>query len=165
MLSAAVMHQRANGVSITDLETRWSVSGLAGIEENWRDTMLWLVSGINNLFEIRAFYHHLRDHCEADVDQIKDVKRYMRDIRYQGYELLERIKHCSPLGGILRGLQTLYADRDGQTAGIGTVRRLESAGIESMRQVASMSVSDLVQIGVQRRYALQIRRYVERRLR
>lgn len=81
------------------------------------------------------------------------------------YELLERIKHCSPLGGLLRGLQTLYADRDGQTAGIGTIRRLESAGIESMRQVASMSVSDLVQIGVQRRYALQIRRYVERRLR
>ncbi len=165
MLSAAVMHLRASGVSITDLESRWSVSGLAGVEEAWRDTTLWLVSGINNLFEIRAFYHHLWEHCEADVDQIKNVKRYLRDIRYQGYELLERIKHCSPLGGLLRGLQTLYADRDGQTAGIGTIRRLESAGIESMRQVASMSVSDLVQIGVQRRYALQIRRYVERRLR
>jgi helicase len=165
MLSAAVMHQRANGVSITDLESRWSISGLAGIEENWRDTMLWLISGLNNLFEIRAFYHHLRENCEADVDQIKDVKRYLRDIRYQGYELMERIKHCSPLGGLLRGLQALYADRDGQTAGIGTIRKLESAGIESIRQVASLSVGDLVQIGVQRRFALQIRRYVERKLR
>ena len=66
-LSAAVMHQRANGVSITDLESRWSISGLAGIEESWRDTMLWLISG---------------------VEQIKDVKRYLRDIRYQGYELM-----------------------------------------------------------------------------
>jgi len=165
MLSAAVMHQRANGIPITDLESRWSISGLSGIEENWRDIMLWLISGLNNLFEIRAFYHHLREHCEADIDQIKDVKRYLRDIRYQGYELMERIKHCSPLGGLLRGLQTLYADRDGQTAGIGTIRKLESAGIESMRQVASLSVGDLLQIGVQRRYALQIRRYVERRLR
>ncbi len=127
--------------------------------------MLWLISGLNNLFEIRALYHHLREHCEADVDQIKDVKRYLRGIRYQGYELMERIRHCSPLGGFLRGLQTMYADRDGQTAGIGTIRKLESAGIESMRQVASLSVGDLVQIGVQRRYALQIRRYVERRLR
>lgn len=165
MLSAAVMHQRANGVSITDLEARWSVSGLEGIEESWRDTMLWMIAGLNNLFEIRAFYHHLRENCGADVEQIKDVKRYLRNIRYQGYELLERIKYCSPLGGLLRGLHTLYADRDGHTAGIGTIRRLESAGIESMRQVASMSVSDLVQIGVQRRYAFQIRRYVERRLR
>ena len=65
----------------------------------------------------------------------------------------------------MRGLQTLYADRDGQTAGIGTIRNLESAGIESMRQVAFLCVGDVVQIGVQRRYALQIRRYVERRLR
>ena len=143
-LSAAMMHQRANGVSITDLESRWSISGLAGIEESWRDTMLWLISG---------------------VEQIKDVKRYLRDIRYQGYELMGRIKHCSPLGSLLRGLQTLYADRDGQTAGIGTIRNLESAGIESMRQVAFLCVGDVVQIGVQRRYALQIRRYGERRLR
>ena len=165
MLSAVVMHERANGSSIAALETRWSVTGLAGIEESWRDTMLWLVSGLNSLVEIRAFYHHLREHCEADAEQIKNIKRLLRDIRYQGYELLERVKHCSPLGGLLRGLQTLYAGRDGQIAGIGTIRKLESAGIENMRQVASMSVSDLVQIGVQRRYALQIRRYVERRLR
>jgi len=165
MLSAIVMHERANGSSSAELEVRWSVSGLAGLEENWRDNALWLISGLNAVFEIRAFYHHLREHSDADVDQIKQIKRTLRDMRYQGYELMERVKHCSPLGGLLRGLQNLYAGHDGQTAGIGTIRKLESAGIESMRQVASMSVGDMVQVGVQRRYASQIRRYVERRLR
>jgi helicase len=165
MLSAIVMYERANGTSIADLETRWSVMGLSGIEENWRDTTLWLVSGLNSLLEIRAFYHHLQEHCDVGAEEIKGVKRVLRRIRHQGYDLLERVKYCSPLGGLLLGLRVVYSDREEQTVGIGTIRRLESAGIESVRQVASMSVSDLVKIGVQRRYALQIRRYIERRLR
>lgn len=165
MLSAIVLYERASGISVRDVETRWSISGLEGLEESWRDSTLWLLSGLAAMFEIRAFYHHLREACESGTDDIGQFKRKLRRIRHHAYELLETVKHCSPLGGMLRGLRSLYAGQEGQTAGVGTIRKLEDAGVASLREVAQLSLADLKRVGIQSRYASQIRRYIERRMR
>jgi helicase len=165
MLSAIVLYERANGISVRDVEARWLISGLEGLEESWRDSTLWLLSGLAAIFEIRAFYHHLRETCESNAEDIGNFKRELRRIRHHAYELLETVKHCSPLGGMLRSLRSLYAAKQGQTVGVASIRKLEDAGVESLREIAQLSLTDLKQLGIQSRYASQIRRYIDRRLR
>jgi hypothetical protein len=49
----------------TSSDAGWGLSGLDRIEESWRDTVLWLLSGHTALFEVRGFYRHLRKTCSA----------------------------------------------------------------------------------------------------
>jgi hypothetical protein len=64
MLAAVVLDERSRGESLNS-DAGWGLSGLDGIEEPWRDTVLWLLSGHTALFEVRGFYHHLRETCSA----------------------------------------------------------------------------------------------------
>jgi hypothetical protein len=164
MLSAIVLDERSRGMSSADIERRWSVTGLEGTEESWRDTALWLLSGHAAVFEVRAFYHHLREHQAATPEQIREVKRALGRIRLQAYDLLERLKYCSPLGPLMRGVRdTLRANKEA-SLGVGTIRKLESAGVQTIQQVAQMDVKAMVAVGVQRRFAKQIYAHVRRRL-
>ena len=129
-------------------------------------TALWLLAGHTNLLEVRAFYHHLREHCGATDEQVKATKQTLGRIRNQAYELLERIKYCSPLGPMLCGLRTSPGiAAKGPSVGVSTIRKLEAAGVTSMSQLREMTVDALVEAGVQKRYAKQIRAYVNRRMR
>jgi hypothetical protein len=165
MLAALVLDERSRGVSISDIESRWSISGLEGIEEAWRDTALWLLAGHTSVFEVRAFYHHLREHCSATPDQVRDTKRALGRVRGQAYDLLERLKYCSPLGPLMRGVRDVLRASKEPTLGVGTIRKLESAGVTTMQQVVQMDIGELVAAGVQKRFAKQIRTYIRRRLR
>jgi hypothetical protein len=49
--------------------------------------------------------------------------------------------------------------------GAGTIATLEAAGIKTMHQVAAFEIEELVKLGVQTRFAQQIRAYVRRRQR
>ena len=49
--------------------------------------------------------------------------------------------------------------------GTGTIATLEAAGIKTMRQVATLDIEELVALGIQKRFAQQIRAYVRRRQR
>ena len=53
----------------------------------------------------------------------------------------------------------------GPTAGVSTIRKLEAAGVTSMSQLREMTVDAMVAAGVQKRFAKQIRAYVNRRMR
>jgi hypothetical protein len=164
MLSAAVLDERTRGVSLGDIERRWDLSGLDGTEESWRDTALWLLAGHTALFEVRGFYHHLRENCSATSEQVRATKRALSVMRGQAYDLLERLKFCSPLGPLMRGVRVSLRARNEPLLGVGTIRMLESAGVASLRQVAAMDVDALVAVGIQKRFAKQIRDYVRRRL-
>ena len=165
MLAAIVLDERSRGVQSADIERRWGITGLEGTEEAWRDSALWMLAGHTMLFEVRAFYHHLREHCAAPPEQVRDVKRALGRMRGQAYDLLERLKYCSPLGPLMRGVRdTLRASKE-PTLGVGTIRKLETAGVMTMQQVAQMDVDAMVAAGVQRRFAKQIRGYIRRRLR
>src|SRR5262249_54253901 len=63
---AIILKERGEGVSSIDLERRWSVANLSGVEEQWRDYQLWLISGCRALFETPCFYYCLRESCEAN---------------------------------------------------------------------------------------------------
>jgi hypothetical protein len=166
MLAAIVLDERSRGLALADIERRWGITELEGLDESWRDTALWLLAGHANLLEVRTFYHHLREHCSANDDQVKAMKRAFGRMRSQAYDLLEGLKYCSPLGPMLRGVRaTVGSTTDGPMAGIATIRTLEAAGVTSMVQVRLMGIDALVQAGIQKRYAQQIRSYIDRRLR
>jgi superfamily II DNA/RNA helicase len=161
---AIVLDERSRGASVDDLEQCWGVSGLEGLDETWRDTALWLLSGHASLFEIRAFYYHIREHCSASREQIRTTKRALRRISRQAYDLMEQLKYCSPLGPMLRAIRSSLQGTQGPMIGTGTIKKLESSGITSMAQIAQMDLSALVEIGTPKRFAKQIHAYSRRRL-
>ena len=164
MLSAAVLDERSRGVPLEDIECRWGLSRLDGIEESWRDTALWLLSGHTAIFEVRGFFHHLRECCSANDEQIRATKGALSQMRMQAYDLLERLKYCSPLGPLMRGVRDLLRGSNAPMVGVGTIQKLESAGIASLQEVAAMDLDALVAAGIQKRFAKQIRAYIRRRL-
>lgn len=164
MLPAVVLDERSRGASIGDIERRWGLSGLDGAEESWRDTVLWLLAGHAALFDVRCFYHHLLKNCSATTAQIRATKYAFSAMRRQVYDLLERLKYCSPLGSLIRGVRGSSITSKEPMLGVGTIRKLEAAGVLTLKQVANMDVDTLIAAGVQRRFAKQIRAYVRHRL-
>ena len=124
---------------------------------------LWMLAGHTSIFEVRAFYHHLRQHCGVLPEQVKVVKHVLSRIRGQAYDLLESLNYCSPLGPLLRGVRRVTPAQE-RVVGIATIRKLESAGVSSMRSVMELSVDQMVALGVQRRFAKQLKSYFMRRL-
>jgi superfamily II DNA/RNA helicase len=166
MLAAIVLDERARAVPLADIERRWGLTALEGTDESWRDSTLWLIAGHANLLDVRAFYHHLREHCAATPEQVKATKQTLARMRSQAYDLLEGLKYCSPLGAILRGIRSIVGTTaNGPLAGLATIRKLEAAGISNLAQIRTLSVDALVQVGLQKRYAKQIRAYIDRRMR
>jgi hypothetical protein len=164
MLAAVILDERSHGTSIKALEERWSVSIAEGAEEGWRDTALWLLAGHAQVSDLRCFYHHLKE-TDATPDQVQLVKRALRKLRLQSYELMQRIKYCSPLGPLVKGIRASRGIAKNPQVGAGTIATLEAAGVKTMRDVAALDVEQLVALGVQRRFAQQIRAYVRRRQR
>lgn len=164
MLGAIILHERSRGVPPEAISARWGVSEIAGIEESWRDQSLWLMSGHASLCDIRTFYFHVRETCAASPDKVKEMKRALTVMRRDAYELMERLKYCSALGGLLRGVKASRHGPPDMSLGIRTIRQLESAGITSLGQIVPMSVEQLVATGIQKRFARQIRTYMSRRL-
>jgi helicase len=70
----------------TSSDASWGLSGLDGIEESRRDTVLWLFSGHTALFEVRGFYHHLRETCSATAAQIYTTKHTLSTMRRHMYD-------------------------------------------------------------------------------
>ena len=165
MLGAIILEERSRGTRVADLERRWGLKNLSGVEESWRDLTLWLLAGQARLCELRCYYHHLVEHCDAGADRIRRVKRLMQRHRHHCFDLIERLKYCSPLGPLVRGVRGMLKKSGTPAAGPRTIRRLEESGVTSLSQLSQMSVEDLVKLGVQRRFAKQIRTYVRRRLR
>lgn len=162
--NAIVLFERSQGVPVRDLERRFRIKNLEGVEERWRDDLLWLLAGVANLLEVPTFYYHLKEVCEADQERINRVERLLKEMQQQVYKLQEQIKYCSPLGALAYEVRRLTRG-DGPKVGVQTFRRLEEAGITYLRDLVSLDVDDMVAIGVRRDLAQQIRSYVQRRLR
>jgi hypothetical protein len=164
VLRGAVLIERASGREVADVERHWGLSGLDGIEERWRDDVLWLLSGWARLLEVRCFYYHMREACSADNERVQRVEGVFRRMRSGAFELREQLNYCSTLGPILRSLRRTRKSAEGVTIGVQTVRRLENAGVRSVADLAKMSVEDLISLQIRRSLAQQISAYVMRRL-
>jgi hypothetical protein len=69
VLRSIVLHERGRGISVTDLERRWSIKNLGGVEEKWRDNQLWLLSAIAKILDTRCFFFCLKETCGADANR------------------------------------------------------------------------------------------------
>jgi superfamily II DNA/RNA helicase len=161
---AAVLYERGQGKEIAQVERQWSITGLEGIEERWRDDGLWLLAGIAKILDLRCFYFHLREECAAGTERVQRIKRLLRRMRAQVFDLQEHLKYCSPLGPVLRSLRRMRREGEGASIGVQSIRRLEEAGIRSIVELAMLQLNDLVRLGVRRDLAKQIRSYMRRRL-
>ena len=85
------------------------------------------------MFDLRYFYFHLREGCNASLDRVKRVKNALLHMRFQTFELREHLSYCSPLSLILH---TIWATRassgEGLSVEIRSIRRLEEAGIRNL---------------------------------
>jgi|SanBayMetagenome_1026888.scaffolds.fasta_scaffold01400_2 helicase len=160
---AIVLYERSLGMKVDAIERRFQVKGLEGIEEKWRDELLWLLSGLAQLLDVRTFYYHLKEDCQADSERIKRVKGSLGRMRYQVFELQEQIKYCSPLGPLLREIRRT-APKDKVKIGVQSIRRLEEAGVSSLKDLLVLGVDELMNLGVRRGLAEQIHNYVRRRM-
>lgn len=152
MFHAIVLYERAQGKSSEDLARRYKIDKLEGTEERWRDETLWLLAGLAKLLDIRSFYYHLKEDCQADMGQVKAVKRALGKIRHQVYDLQEQLKYCSALGPLLRERHRMGYNG----IGVRTVRKLEEAGFGSLEALRGVGVEELVGVGVSRRMAERI---------
>ncbi|MFN7929338.1 MAG: hypothetical protein U0Y68_15605 [Blastocatellia bacterium] len=164
-LQAIVLFERGEGQTSEELERRWKIRNLEGIEEKWRDEMLWLLSGLAKLLDVRCFYFHLREECQADAERIQRVKRHLRTMQMQIFSLQTHLKYCSPLGGILRAIRRTQTSTNGIRIGVQSIRRLEEAGVRKLNELIHLQVEDFTKMGVRPDLAQQIRRYAQKRLR
>lgn len=160
---AIVLYERSLGMKVDAIERRFQVKGLEGIEEKWRDELLWLLSGLVQLLDVRTFYYHLKEDCQSDSERIKRVKGLLGKMRYQVFELQEQIKYCSPLGSLLREIRRT-ATKDKIKIGVQSIRRLEEVGISSLKDLLDYGVDELVKLGLRRALSEQIHNHVKRRM-
>jgi helicase len=164
-LNAVVIMERSRGAAIKEIERRWGISNLEGTDEPLRDTALWLLAGQAKIFDLRCFYYHLVENCEASTERVLETKKQLTTMKFQLYDLIEQLKYCSPLGPLVLGVRNMLKGHKGPSLGAGTLRRLEDSGATSIADIAEMSLQDLIDHGLQKRYAKQIKAYLRRRLR
>jgi helicase len=128
ILRAAIVYELGRGTSIDELERRWDLTSLGGMEERWRDERLWLLAGLAQILDLRCFCFHLREECEADRERVKRVKELLARMRAQVFKLQGRLKYCSPLGPVLYHIRQRQS-AEGPSVGLhpcGVWRRLAS---------------------------------------
>lgn len=159
---AIVLTDRGQGLRTDDLERRWSIENLSGVEEQWRDTMIWLLNATTKILETRCYFFHLKQNCEANSMRIKRVETCFRAMRRQLFGLQDHLKYCSPLGGVLRSMKrTTKKSRSG--VGVQSIRKLELAGIGSLADLAKFSRTELKTLGLREPAINQITSYLRRR--
>lgn len=163
LLASLLLYERGQGRSVADLTGQWRVQNLEGIEERWRDDLLWLLAGFSKILDIRCFFYHLKQECAASPERIYQLKPILRHMTNQLYQLQDQLKYCSPLGSLLYSIRHSQPNPGRATIGIGTIRHLEQAGITTAQQLATMTVEALVQQGIRRDFARQIHLYLKRR--
>jgi hypothetical protein len=159
MRAAAILWTRGSGVPWVDIARRWSVDPETIAEEEWRRSRSHLLSGIAEAFDIRCFYFHLKEECGADDQRLQKTKNSLRRLRAHCFNLLGRLKHCSPLGPLLAAMK-----RAG-TKGVGAVtfEKLETAGLASPAAILQLSDERAREIGVDPRRLMILRSYLRRR--
>lgn len=159
---AAILFERSRGRPATDIERTWKVKNLEGIEERWRDDLLWLLGGLTELLDVKAYLFHLRQHAQADDARVKRVKLALRRQKQQVYGLIEGLKRCSPLGSILDAIRRQQLGRKPKI-GLRSIQKLEEAGVTSITELQNLTAEQLQKLGVRQDFAQQLLKYLRRR--
>jgi helicase len=164
LLRAILLWERARGTAIDELERAWQIENLAGLEESWRDEMLWLLSASLSIWQVKPFYYHLKEECNVKENRLKRLKHIFRQRQQQIYALLDQIKYCSPLGTTFRRLNSKDSSVKVRGIGISSIRKLENAGYKSLAELVPLSEKDLVNLGLRTSAAKGLKGYFRRRI-
>jgi len=159
MRAAAILWMRGQGVSWPDISRRWGVEAADISEEEWIRSRSWLISGLAAIFDIRCFYYHLREECSASDEQVARAKNIFRRLRAECFQVLGRLKYCSPLGPLLSRMKSSGT----RGIGIATIEKLESAGLITPQAIAELSGEKGRELGIDPRRLGVIRGYLRRR--
>lgn len=132
------------------------------LQEKYRDNAMWLLCGLEKMMEVRCFYYHLKENCDASVEDIQGVDRALKRSSHKIFQIIGNLKFRSVLGEMIRGIKRVYPNADSYPSE-GTIRKLETAGIISLRDLVGKKAQDLVSIGVKREYADLITGYIKKR--
>jgi helicase len=153
LLRAIVLSERMRGTSSDQLTRQWRLTSFTGIEEDLRDHRIWLSHGLAQLADWPLLSWHCNHVLEVDEPRKQRIKRIFGQIRFQALSCCGSLTTCSPLGALLPGLR----QQGGKThVGIGTLRKLEAAGVADLAALLRMTVDDLVGHGIRRDLAQQV---------
>jgi superfamily II DNA/RNA helicase len=161
MLRSIILWQRAHGALSADLERRWKVNDLDEIQEPWRDDRLFLLGAISNIWDVRCFFYHLKEECQAGDERTLRVKRALQRMKGMSLRMMNLVAWCSTLGPVFLRLRSLIGD-SGQIPGLTTMRRLEEVGISDVTNLRSCSTTDLIKAGVRKDLANKIVSFLRR---
>jgi hypothetical protein len=157
-----VILQRGSGAANDALERQFGIKNLEGVEEQWRDTSLWLLLGLVRILDIKCFFYHLKENCNAELARIQKIKRLIATMRKDVMDLQEQIKYCSALGPFLRELKRSAGLRSG--VGIQSIRRLEDSGVKSFAEVRALGLNGLIAQGVRKDIAKRIALFARKKM-
>ena len=155
---AIVINQLSNGIRPQDVSAQWGIRRLDGVQEQWRDHLLWQAAGIGECLDIKSFYYHLKENCDASDVRINELEKIFMEMRLGVYEVLGRLKYCSPLGPLFRDLDT-------GKVGVGarTKEKLEESGYHEPKEIMKLNETDLCNLGIRRDIAKKLVSYFVRR--
>ena len=155
------LYELSRGHPSTVLDKYYSVN-TDEIQEKYRDNLIWLLFGLEKMMEVRCFYYHLKENCEAPPEMVNSVEHALRQCSSKIFDLISNVKFRSVFGEMIRGIKRVYKKADRYPSD-GTIRKLESAGILSLRDLIGKKPQDLVSIGIKKEYADLIIGYIRKR--
>jgi hypothetical protein len=132
------------------------------IEEAWRDDRLFLMGGLQRLWEIRCFYYHLKEECEASSERVQIVKRQLQRLAAMSFQLINLVSWCSPLGSFFLRLRSAMKRKGKALPGRETMKLLEAKGYTSPAELRGLTVDQLREMGLRRDLAQVIVGFVRR---
>lgn len=160
--TAMLIYDMQRGISSSKIKEMYKVN-VDEIQEKIRDNAIWLLSGMEQIMTVRAFYYHLKENCKAEANDIHSVDVALNSCHKHIFAIIGNLKFKSKLGELVRALHRIYPHADSYP-GEGTIRRLEENGISSIKDLIGKKEVDLIQYGVSSKYATMIVGYIKKRL-
>lgn len=133
------------------------------IQERIRDTSIWLLSGMEQLMTLRAFFYHLKEKCKGETNEISKCDKALKSSSKYIFGIIGNLKYRSKLGEMIRGIRRMFPHAE-RYPGEGTIKKLEEKGILTIKDLIGKSVDDLVNMGIHKNYADLIIGYIRRRM-
>ena len=160
--TAMMIYDLSRGITYSQINDFYRLD-IEEVQERLRDNAIWILCGFEQLLEIKSFYFHLKNNCEAETEQIQNVDNAFKKASKTIFALIANLKFRSHLGELVRGIKRVYPHADSYP-GEGTLRKLEGNGIIALKDLRGKTTSDLVQMGIKRSYADLICGYIRKRM-
>ena len=161
VFTAMLIYDLSKGLPSSQLKDYYKVD-VEELQEKLRDSIIWLVSGVERVLNVRTFYYHLKENCMAESTDIHSVEMAFKKGSSTLFRLIGNLKFRSKLGELIRGIKRVYPHAESYP-GEGTIRRLEENGIHSLKDLVGKKTCDLTDMGIQKKHADLIIGYIVKR--